>query len=231
MSNYTVSNSKKKFNFTNFQSEKAMQTGLILLVLLAIVVGGWFGYRSYRIGQVQVAQKQLSSCLAEYEKVKSASNVAESQWQTIDKMCSVGYEKYKHTAVGPFFLGVQADALLVQGKTQEAVVLLDKLVSSLPTQSPLYYPYQTKKILVALDQEENVMQSPAFEELKKLAYDKDNNDADYALYYVGEYYWHDKNIDLAKQVWQDLDTRFKAETKNGQSPWALLAQYKLQQIS
>ncbi|MFZ5954392.1 MAG: hypothetical protein ACOYT8_04830 [Candidatus Dependentiae bacterium] len=227
MSNYYQNNSEKKFDFSSLTSEKNVSIALTALVAIGLLIGGWFWYRSYTLSQVQAAQKVLSSCLAEYEKVRAGGSLA--QWQTLDAMCSAGYEKHKNSPVAPYFLAIQADAFLAQGKINEALALLDKMVTGLPTMSPMYYLYQTKKALVGLDQDEDTLKQSALNELEKLAYNNDNPNADYALYYLGEYYWHEKKIDQARQVWQDLETRFKSDSKNGQSPWAVLAQYKLQQ--
>lgn len=227
MSNYQHK-SDPKFDFSDIMSEKNVSKIVSVIALIGLIAGGYFWYRSYTVSQTQAAQKVLSSCLAEYEKVRN--NGTPTQWQTLQTMCSVGYEKHKNSSVAPYFLAIQADALLAQGQAEQALSLLDTMIAGLPTASPVYDLYKTKKLLIEIDQSEDPLQSPAFEALKTFAYDSQNSQADYALYYIGEYYWHAQQFDQARTVWKDLESRFKSDTKDGQSPWALLANYKLQQL-
>lgn len=228
MSNNYQHNSDPKFDFSDVMSEKNVSKVVTALAVVGLIVGGLFWYRARAVSQTQAAQKVLSSCLAEFEKVRAGGTP--TQWQTLQTMCSVGYEKHKSSSLAPYFLAIQADALLAQGQADQALTLLDSMIAGLPTSSPLYDLYKTKKLLIELDQSEDPLQSPAFEALKLFAYDTQNSQADYALYYLGEYYWHNKQTEQAHTVWNDLATRFKSDTKDGQSPWALLAQYKLQQL-
>ncbi|BDC34638.1 hypothetical protein Noda2021_05960 [Candidatus Dependentiae bacterium Noda2021] len=144
-------------------------------------------------------------------------------------MCTAGYEKNKSTGLAPYFLGIRADALVEQGNYQEALALLESMTNSLPTSSALYYPYKTKYALIKLDHVDDQEKTAALNELQSLAYDASNSNADYALYYLGEYFWQNNETEQAVKTWRDLESTFKSDTKNGQSPWALLAQYKLQQ--
>lgn len=226
MSKY-YTNSSDQFDFNSLKSEKNVTTGLAILAAIGLLVGGWFWYRSYTVQQEQAAQKVLSSCLAEYEKLRAGGTPA--QWQTLDAMCTAGYEKSKSTAMAPYFLAIRADALVEQGNDKEALELLQSMTNALPTSSSLYYPYKTKYALIKLDHVDDEDKTVALNELENLAYDSSNTNADYALYYLGEYYWHNNQTEQALKTWRDLESTYKTDTKNGQSPWALLAQYKLQQ--
>ncbi len=60
-------------------------------------------------------------------------------------------------------MAIQADALIAQGQVDQALALLDTMITGLPTASPVYDLYKTKKLLIEIDQSEDPLQSPAFE--------------------------------------------------------------------
>lgn len=212
----------------DFKKEKSIAL-LVCLFLAAAAAGGWFWYTSYKKHYEQRAQKILYSCLAEYE--KTLAEPTPSKWENIETMCKLGYETNKSAMLAPYFLVVYANVLLAQQKKEEALSAMDDLIRQISSSSPFYYIFKTKYILMKMDTNDEAQQKIAVEELREIAYKPDNKNADEALYYLGEYYWIHKDVTNAQDVWQELIATYFTDIKNNQSPWAQLAQYKIQQIS
>ena len=62
--------------------------------------------------------------------------------------------------------------------------------------------------------------------LKKLALDEKGVAHDLSLYHLGDYYWHKKNFDEARNYWNQLILRYGKDQKYA-SPWVAAAKEKL----
>lgn len=146
-------------------------------------------------------------------------------------VCKLGYERHSSTNIGPFFLGLQADALIMDNKKQEALELVSQMIDIFSSANPVANLYKTKRALLKLDSTNIAMQREARQELQVLAYDQNNKNADQAYYYLGYDHWINNNVDQAQKVWQELIIKFKTDDPKASSMWALLAEQKLQQIA
>lgn len=196
-------------------------------VITLMIIGLWFSYDRYEIYRGKNAQKDLASCMEQYEKAVAAGtdNIL---WPTVELSCKSGYEKYRGTAIAPYFLGYQAEALIKQHKIDEAIVVMHSMLNKLSKESPLYYIYATKHALLQMDSTDSVIRASGFEGLAKLAADVKNAQRDEALYYVGLYNWYNNDFAQAKDAWRQL-VELPADTQDQASPWTALAieRYKL----
>lgn len=197
-----------------------------LLFVLA-TVGGFYIYRVWNAGKEQEAQKIFEECFQEYQR---ALNSTDELWSDVTMMSKLGYDRYSTTAIAPFFLGLQADALLWQGKKTEALALLDQMIQKMAYNNPLIFLYKTKRALIKCDSDDVGLQEQGHSELQALAHDQNNTQADEAYYYLGYGYWLHNDLSQAKQVWQELVEKFKKDDSRAASLWALLAEQKLKQI-
>jgi hypothetical protein len=207
--------------FVSKYTKKITPTFIIVgLVGALIIAGSIWGYKKYSIYSEEKAQKVFADCMHEYTSVKAG----QGSWATVDQLCSLGYNNHRGTAIAPYFLALQADSAIAQNKKGEALALLDIILKELSSSSPLYPVYATKRALLALDT--SATEAEGLQQLEKLAFDKQNQQRDVALYYLGLYHWSHDALEQAKKVWQELIDMQKGQKV--QSPWAARAQEKIQ---
>src|SRR5579872_2624595 len=171
----------------------ALGAGLVLLMC-------YVGYDYYAASREAKAHRAFAEGLELFEQAKASENSQEStqrrqiRWQEAEAAFKIGYKQFSSSHLAPFFLGYQSEALLKLGQTQEAIALLDAMLSSLGKSSPFYGPYAVKRALMKSD----------LSELKKLADDTTLPSQDLALYQLGEYYWAHNNPAFAQDAWKKL---------------------------
>jgi tetratricopeptide (TPR) repeat protein len=181
---------------------KVQKQGLIALALLVSIAGGAALYYRHRVSNEQQAQKVFSEALAEYHKAVQSDQ--ESGWEEIEKLWKAAYQQHGSTLYGPYFLAFQAEAAMRQGKTEQALNLMDSAISGMSAKSPLYYVYAIKKALMGLDSNQAELQQKALTELTALAEDKHNPQKDEARYYLGYTAWSRHQAEEARQIWAPL---------------------------
>ncbi|MFI5333361.1 MAG: hypothetical protein ACHQVS_04665 [Candidatus Babeliales bacterium] len=192
----------------------ARELWFALGIALCIGAAG-LGYRWYAHSQEQRAYKVFADCVREYE--KAAENTA--LWSDVEQALTLGYQKHARSSLAPYFLAYKADVLLQQNKHDEAVATLDTMASVLPTSSPVYAPYMTKRALVKMDSVDTQIQKTGLEELTRLANDQQNAHRDRALYYLGLYYWTAQDVKQAQGIWENL-IALDSKQDESRSPWA-----------
>lgn len=202
---------------------KELAIGLLFIIA---TVGGFYVYRVWNTGKEQEAQKIFEECFQEYQRALQGSD---ESWSEVAMMCKLGYERYGTAYIGPFFLGLQADALLWQGKREEALALLDTMIQRL-SGNPLLFLYKTKRALIQCGSNESTVQEQGRAELQQLAHDQHNPQADEAYYHWGYDYWMRDQLEEAKRIWQELLEKFKEQDSHAVSVWILLAKQKVKQI-
>ena len=191
---------------------------LIALAVGAALAASYVGYSFYTAQRDARAHKAFAEGLELYEAALAAEGSQESaqrkqiRWQEAEASFKLGYKQFSSSNLAPFFLGYQSETLLKLGQAQEAIALLDAMLSALGTSSPFYGPYAVKRALLKSD----------LNELKKLADDSTLSCQDLALYQLGEYYWAHNNPVLAQDAWKRLKEIGQNRTPPAPSPWAQL---------
>ena len=211
----------------DIQQHKYYRYVIVAALGLFVLGGAAYSYRWWSQRAEQNAQKALSECVYAYHQALEGKD---ESWSHVSMLCSFGYEQHKSSSLAPYFKVFYADAVLREGDTQKALETLDEAITSLPTNSPFVYVYKTKQALMRLDAEDNKIQEEGLTSLRELADNKENKNRDFALYYLGLYYWSQDAVAEATKVWQTLVDDVKHE-KFGQSPWAQMAESKLEQIA
>jgi tetratricopeptide (TPR) repeat protein len=190
-------------------------------VVIAATVGiGVYLYYSH-INYEQAAQQALSEVLAEYNHAYESPDL----WQDVEIGAKTGYRQYARSSLAVFFLNLQADALLQQDKNEEALILMNEMVSKLPQHSPFYYIYHIKLARMQLYSDQENMQKEGLEKLQILAKDENNPQRDEALYYLGQYYDENNQKEKMQEIWQQLKQIQRVyKEKDIISPWAMLAE-------
>src|SRR5690606_18825445 len=127
-------------------------------------------------------------------------------------------QKHSRASVLPYYKSYAVQILLKQGKKDEAIALLDTIISETRT-SPMVSLYQMERALITLDMSDSELQKDAENSLLTLANDSTNQFYDSALFYLGRYYWVNDQIALARETWQKLVDE-QADEKIAPSPWA-----------
>lgn len=204
----------------------AVSIGAILSIAMLAM---WWVYAGYAGKQEQNAQKALASCMELYEQAAGA-NATATPWPTVETACKRAHEEYASSNLAPYFLSYQAEALIKQNKIDEAIVVINSMVDSLKTTSPLYYLYATKLALLEMDASDTAIHAKGLQRLEALAADTNNEQRDEALYYVGLYNWHHNDMAKAKESWQKL-AEIPAKNQEGISPWMQLVSERLNMLA
>lgn len=194
------------------------------LAVLAVASGGWYTYRYFDLQKEEAAHTILVDCLAQYEEAAQGR----SGWSNVIAMCQAGYDKYRSTKVAPYIVAIQVDALLADQKQHEALEKLDVMLAHLSASSPLYNLYAMKHALLRLDMNDGALKEKGLADLERLACDNANIYNDAAQFYLGLYYREQGQSTKAADTWKKLIALNDALTDDqGKSPWATLAQEKI----
>jgi hypothetical protein len=203
-----------------------IKIALFSIALLIVAAKAFFLYHWYVEYREQSAQKMLAQSLKEYYKAAKTNSVED--WDAVAALCKVGYEQHANSYIAPYFLAYQAEALIQQHKLKDALPVLEQVFLIMSEKSPLFFLFKLKYALVHLDIPQYTQ--TGLQELIELARNEKNPYHDTALFYLGNYYWVQDQMQEAKKVWQELiDTHWQQHMNP--SPWVGLVQEKLKQIS
>lgn len=194
---------------------------LLLVVAVACLGLGYTGYQYWSRVQSCKAQRELNLCLSLFKDAAKADK--DTMWDRVAQSCDHAYSTYKKTDIAPLFLSYQADALWALGKKTDAIAIMKKAVAALPVKSALVYMSKIKYALMLMDSEQAEEQQDGLHLLIDVARDEKNTHRDYALFYLGRYYWVNNQLDEAKKAWQDLIDMESPELQS-RSAWAREAQ-------
>jgi len=151
----------------------------------------------------------------EYNQAKQEKDY---DWQALLNKFESGYQKHSRSSLLPYYKDYAVNILLQQNKKDEALVLLDTILSDTQA-SPMLPLYEMERALIVLDMPDADMQKKGEDALIALANDTSNQFHDTAQFYLGRYYWAHDNVAAARQVWQKLVDE-QADEKVAPSPWA-----------
>lgn len=200
------------------------QTGWLISVavgLVALGAAGWYGYSWYSKKREAAAHKDLAENIDEFYN-KLGTVKSETFWADIERAFATGAKAHKHSKLYPYFLAYEADALVHQGKFNEAIDVMKTMLSKLDKSNAFYPMYATKLALIKTDAPNIDVQKEGQAELEKLSQDSNNPLQDMALYYLGLLAAHRSDTTKAKEIWHAIVN--KADNKSG---WYAMAVEKL----
>lgn len=211
--------------FNTFIKEYRIALGIIAACVL-IGGGSLFYLQLSSIARNESAQMALSETLDE---VNNAYYNVEL-WQEVEIAAKTGFRQYERSDLAPYFLTAQVDALLQQGKHEQALESMQKVLSMLAEHSPFYHIFKIKYARMKLDSSDVAINQSGMQDLIELSQDVANKNYDQALYYLGQYY-HQKGLaDKAISSWQAIVERDKKDNNGVASPWLALAEKSLQDV-
>lgn len=186
---------------------------------LAAVIGiGYTGFNYYRNNLSAHAHDIFMLRYTEYEKL-----VAENKAVTPEliNFVSLGYQEYKKSAYGPFFLALLSELHASTGNKQEALEHMTQAVSQMSSvDSVVYHTYTTKLALMQLDAADPAIQTRGRQTLERLAMNNNNPMRDMAWFYLGYQALLDNDSQGVQTAWGRL---FDAQ-RNPLSIWGVRAQ-------
>lgn len=212
------------------------KSNLYTTVGLVVFLIGWGGYKLYTKHTYAVqakAQLQFSEALEVYNKalamellgIHKGENTF-TEWDDAELAFRIGYEQNKNSGIAPFFLAYQAQSLAHQGDYAKALSILDEAQKRFAKDVNWSYLFKITRSLMLFNSD----QHSALESLRLLAYDEKNPLNDMALYYLGEYYYAQQDLEQAKKVFNDVVVKDTKNVLDIQSPWVELAKNRLQQV-
>jgi hypothetical protein len=193
------------------------------LAVLLVCTGGFFGYRWYVTHRDQAAQYDFGVTLDLYVKAQESKD---ADFVYIAEQAEEGYTKHKRSAVAPFFIVLQADALIKAGKKEEARLVMDAYAPQLSAPAPMAFLFKTKQSLLSLDSADEQVRNKGLSDLQELAHNAKNMYRDDALYQLFTYHWVRGDVDQARIAGQEFMEAYGAEMR-APSPWLAVVAEKL----
>ena len=228
-----------------FQKIEPYKVHIISTISIIVVLSaGTFSYFYYKQNREEKAFRALTSSLEYFEapitkaedrrdddlsifEKKEFSNEQE-KWEKVESIFREEYNNFKNSNIAPFFLAYQAEALIKLGKLKDAVEALEIAIPKITDNNAKSF-YKVKLALIQISTKEEMLIQTGLGALKSMASEENNPTHDLVLYYLGEYYWHQKNFKESKNYWNQLILKYDQDSKHP-SPWSLEAKKKLKLI-
>lgn len=195
-------------------------------LLSACAIGSYFAYQWYVLQQQRNAQQIFVKAQDEYEVVLTTDDASTAK-NGIERLMAL--EKQVASFETSFDIAqLRVNALLKHDMHDEAVEVMKEVIGNMSSTSPLYNSTRVKLALMLLDTADS--KEDGLKLLSDIGYDQQAANNDYALYYLGQYYWINGELGMARQAWQHLVDQYKDEHVSP-SPWVNVVQEKLALIS
>ena len=146
-----------------FSYVRELFLGIGICLVLAI---GYTGYRWFTISRDQTAQKAFSEYVQDYQLALKENNPQE--WDRVAALFQFGRNHYRSTSLAPYFLVMQSDIQLRQGKRAEAITTISEALSEL-SDTNMKSLLSIKRALVRLDSDKLEIREVGAQELVTLA--------------------------------------------------------------
>jgi len=218
---YSLSLSSIQSLFNRYSKELIITVGIILFGIAAA-----YGYWMYRNYQEEAAQRAFATCIEELNNAQHD----QSLWPTVALAAMTGYRQHSNSSLAPYFLALEVQALLGQGKLDDAILSMDRVLGMISKNSPLYFSYAIQHARMKLDSDNETVKNAGLRDLEALAQNTKNKNRDQALYYLADHLALHGSFDRAKELLNQLIVAFP-EGGLAASPWAALAQEKLKEYA
>lgn len=208
-------------NAANYVRDLYDRYGIYLLSALLIGSGSWFGYKYYRKSIERKSFAQFAESLDDYYKL-AAAPTTKTAWQDAQAGLEARAKTNSGSSLAPYFVALQADALLKEGNRDAAIATYAKVLSQLPKNSPFIPLYTIKHALIQIDSAEEATRLAGMKALEAIAADNNSPVQDMALYNLGYLAWVSNNIAAAENNFRKLILEHK------DSVWAKMALAKLE---
>jgi len=212
-----------------------IMAALAALVLAGISVAGYM-YFTHRAKAhaykdlyyaMQVYDAPTTKTTQEEAVISFASE--EEKWKKVEDVARLGWSGHSGPVVAQFGV-LWSEALLKQGKLDEAIEKLDKAIEKVPSQYLKDF-YILKSARMKIDSSNETSHQEGLSLLKSIAHDSNNYAHEAALYYLGYYFWDKKDYMQVKNYWRQLVVKYGLKDAKHQSGFADVAKQKLHLIA
>ncbi len=213
-----------------------------LLGLAGLVVGALMlvGYHFYSNWAQAAAHKDFVVALRYFDAPVTTQNVVtddvvefatdEDKWKKVEEVFKAGYQKHRGSGLASMFCAYQAEALTRLGNIDGAIEVLQNAIKIMPSNEMREF-YKLKLALVKCDSADARVQQDGFADLKKLAEDQKSLANEAGLYYIGAYFWNQRDYAQAKNYWQQYMVKYGLKDAKFQSGFSEVVKSKLKLIS
>lgn len=185
----------------------------------------YVGYSFFEKRKSQHAYTSLMECLIAFDETLEAES---PHWDNVIALCTKQKEMHKSSALAPYFDLLCSDAFLKQNSPKEALETIQHAAFSVKNNeiAPLI---KLKHALMLLDSTDKQLAEEGLQRLTALAQDTHSKTHDLVLYQLGRYFFAIGENEKAKDAWKKLTAQVELNSTSP-SPWATLAQQKLNQL-
>ncbi len=218
------------------KSNKYVKYGSLAVFFVLLITGSWAAKNWYVASRESKAQLAFSDALDSYQtalyyaiaKADDKGAIEDHIKDALADLSSV-IDKHSGSVLADYAQAFIADLYTLKDEHDRALETINKALSHMSNNSPLYYTYKTKAALLLF---ENKKDAEGISALQALIVDTKNKQSDDAAYYLGSYYWAQGEYQDAAQVWQRFNPEVTAtQDARTLSPWVSIVQQKLAQIS
>lgn len=190
---------------------------------IGLSVLGYTWYSRYKLEQSYGVLTQSVEALT-----SAMKHDDKNEWSLLINDLKKNVDHFRHHLVGPYFVKLYVKALVVSGDREQARLLLAQELPHVSVHHILYYLMKTEYALMCLDADDQVVKQEGVALLDAIAHDKKNSYPEYALFYLGRYYWVINDVQQARAVWSELlQTQYDSLVP---SVWAAQAEQLLHQL-
>lgn len=229
----------EKFVENMLKDKKRVAAVIGGIIILSLAFTGFFYYR----GWIQTrAHRDFMKALIVFDAPVSSSSKSvtegesisfasgEEKWKKVEEVFRKGYEQNSSAGIAPMYKVMQSDALTQLGKIENAILLLADAVKSIPSRELKDF-YELKLALLKFDSKHPATQQEGLKKLKAISQDSQHLANEAGLYYLGYYFWGQKDYANARNYWQQLMVKYGMKESKESSGFASLAKPKLKLIS
>jgi tetratricopeptide (TPR) repeat protein len=223
---------------TIFTHKRQALYGLAGVATLALGVTGYMYYREH----VQAkAHKEFIEALRYYDAPVTGKKTVmvgdtmefateDEKWKKVEEVFKQGYDNNRSSGISSIFKAYQANALAQLGMLDMAIDTMTSAISSIPDKSVKDF-YSLKLALMKLDSLQQAVQQEGFVSLKKIAEDEQGYAHEAGLYYIGYYFWTQKDYAQVRNYWQQYMVKYGLKDLKQQSGFADSVRSKLKLVS
>lgn len=221
-----------------FANRRRVIGGIIGVAVLAAAGTGYFYYNNWKQA---CAHQDFIAALRYYDAPVTGEQrelngdtiefaTDQDKWKKVEEVFHKGYQDNRRSGLASIFRAYQASALIHLGKIDEAIEMLGAVVTHVPSQEVKDF-YRLKLALTKLDSSRGDVQQEGFAELKKIAEDSQHFAHEAGLFYLGYYFWTQKDYAQVRNYWQQLMVKYGLKETKQQSGFADIVRSKLKLIS
>jgi len=219
------------------KQDKELRIYGIVILVVALVGGSYFGYRWMSERWTQKSQLAFSESYELYQQAistqfneKAKNEDKKELWEQTEIDFKQAYEHNKRSSLAPFFEAFRSQALNYQGDREESLKMMRQAIKNMSSGNPYRGLYDVELAFMLLDGTAEEV-AEGLKQLTAVADNDKSNFQDMARYYLGVYFTIAGEPDNAVGYWKKIkEEPLATKFSKGKSPWYQLAKMKLVEL-